>query len=156
MKKILLSIISLLFINCAVFADGKQEALDFFNSYVKYANSYNDIITTMYTPNAKIIRQVVKPDGTTQDVYTNTATYIKQMKLSQSVAKLRNYKNNYSNITITQLGKDKYKISSLRQPTGETYKLKTYSIVQKQADGKWLIIEELMQTKEQIFLKYAK
>ena len=156
MKKILLSIISLLFINCAVFADGKQDALDFFNSYVKYANSYNDIITTMYTPNAKIIRQVVKPDGTTQDVYTNTATYIKQMKLSQSVAKLRNYKNNYSNITVTQLGKDKYKISSLRQPTGETYKLKTYSIVQKQADGKWLIIEELMQTKEQIFLKYAK
>ena len=156
MKKLLLSIISLLLFSCAVFADGKQEALNFFNSYVKYANSYNDIITTMYTPNAKIIRQVVKPDGTTQDVYTNTATYIKQMKLSQSVAKLRNYKNNYSNITVTQLGKDKYKISSLRQPTGETYKLKTYAVVQKQADGKWLIIEELMQTKEQIFLKYAK
>ena len=156
MKKIFLSIVSLLLFSCVVFADGKQETLDFFNSYVKYANSYNDIITTMYTPNAKIIRQVVKPDGTTQDVYTNTATYIKQMKISQSVAKLRNYKNNYSNITITQLGKDKYKISSLRQPSGETYKLKTYTVVQKQANGKWLITEELMQTKEQIFLKYAK
>ena len=37
----------------------------------------------------------------------------------------------------------------------ETYKLKTYMIVKKQPSGKWLIVEEMMQTKQQIFLKYA-
>ena len=78
------------------------------------------------------------------------------MKLGQAGAKLRNYKNNYTNVVVTDAGNGKYKISSLRQPTGETYKLKTYMIVQKQPNGNWQIIEEMMQTKVQTFLKYAK
>ena len=57
-------------------------------------------------------------------------------------------------VTVAKSG-DGYKISSLRQPSGESYKLKTYMIVKKQPNGKWLITEEMMQTKQQIFLKYA-
>ena len=156
MKKTLVSIIALLFVTLSASADNKDEALKFFNNYVSAANSYSPTIAGMYSPNAKIIRQVVKSDGTTQDVTTNTSTYITQMKIGQAGAKLRNYKNNYSNISVTEVGNDKYKISSLRQPTGENYKLKTYMIVQKQPDGKGQIVEELMQTKVQTFLKYAK
>ena len=136
------------------FADDSAAAKAFFESYVNAANNYSPTIEHMYSPNAKIIRQVVKPDGALVDVTTDTATYIKQMKLGQAGAKLRNYKNNYSNITVTKAG-DGYKVSSLRQPSGENYKLKTYMIVKKQPDGKWLITEEMMQTKQQIFLKYA-
>lgn len=138
-----------------VLADGDQDALNFFNKYVNAANIYSSEVTTMYSPNAKIIRQVVKPDGSTVNVTTDTATYIRQMKIGQAGAKLRNYKNTYSNITVTPVANG-YKVSSLRQPSGETYKLKTYMIVQKQPSGRWLIVEELMQTKEQIFLRYAK
>jgi len=155
MKKLFLSIALIIMFATVVFADEKQEALNFYNSYINAANSYSDTVTKMYSPNAKIIRQVVKPDGTTANAYTDTATYVTQMKIAQAGAKIRNYKNYYSNITVTPLGDRKYKISSLRQPTGETYKLKTYAIVQKQPNGKWLIIEELMQTKQQIFLRYA-
>ncbi len=140
----------------SVFADDKQEALNFFNNYVKAANTYNPVITEMYSPSAKIIRQVVKPDGSTVNVQTNTATYIKQMKLGQAGAKLRHYTNSYTNITAAPISEGKVKVSSLRQPSGETYRLKTYMILQKQPNGKWLIVEEMMQTKEQIFLKYAK
>ena len=138
----------------SAFADDKQEALDFFNNYVNSANNYSPTVAEMYSPSAKIIRQVVKPDGTTVDVETDTATYIKQMKIGQAGAKLKHYKNTYTNIlaTPTQGG---YKVSSLRQPSGEDYKLKTYMIVKKQPDGKWLIIEEMMQTKVQTFLRYA-
>lgn len=140
----------------SVFADDKQEALNFFNNYVKAANTYNPVITEMYSPSAKIIRQVVKPDGTTQDVNTDTATYIKQMKLGQAGAKLKHYTNSYTNITATPISSGKVKVSSLRQPSGETYKLKTYMILQKQPNGKWIIVEEMMQTKVQTLLKYAK
>lgn len=139
----------------SVFADDKQEAIDFFNNYVKSANTYNPVITEMYSPSAKIIRQVVKPDGTTQNVNTDTATYIKQMKLGQAGAKLKHYTNSYTNITATPISSGKVKVSSLRQPSGETYKLKTYMILQKQPNGKWLIVEEMMQTKVQTLLKYA-
>ena len=139
----------------AVFANDQQEALNFFNSYVSAANSYSPTVATMYSPNAKIIRQVVKPDGTLVNVNTDTATYVKQMRLGQAGAKMRGYKNHYTNVTVTPMGNGAYKISSLRQPSGETYKLKTYMVVKK-VNGSWKITEEMMQTKVQTFLRYAK
>lgn len=153
-------ILSILAIFCMltgtqVFAETSQDALNFFNSYVNAANNYSNSVATMYSPSAKIIRQVVKPNGELVDLTTNTQTYIKQMKIGQAGAKLRGYKNFYSNVTVKDLGNGSYKISSLRQPKGETYKLKTYMIVKK-INGKWQITEEMMQTKEQILLKYAK
>ena len=62
------------------FANSAQEALNFFNSYVAAANSYSATVATMYSPNAKIIRQVIKPNGQLVNVNTNTATYIKQIE----------------------------------------------------------------------------
>ena len=158
MKKILsiLTVFAVMMLTgLQAFADSAQEALNFFHSYVNAANSYSSTVATMYSPNAKIIRQVVKPNGQLVNVNTNTATYIKQMKIGQAGARMRGYKNTYTNINVTSLGNGSYKISSLRQPKGETYKLKTYMIVKK-INGKWQITEEMMQTKEQIFLKYAK
>lgn len=137
------------------FADESEEALKFFRSYVQAANSYNPEIIRMYSPEAKIIRQVVKPDGTLVDVETDTNTYISQMKMGQKGAKLRRYKNHYTDVQASKVCNG-YKISSLRQPSGEKYRLKTYMIVQKQPNGQWLIVEEMMQTKVQSFLKYAK
>ena len=156
MKKLFLLLLIYTIITVSAYADNKKEAVSFFNKYINAANTYSNTVTDMYSPTAKIIRQVVKPDGTTVDVLTNTATYVKQMKIAQAGAKLRQYKNNYSNITVTQISPTKFKISALRQPTGETYKLKTYQIVEKQQNGKWIIVEEMMQTKQQIFLRYAK
>jgi hypothetical protein len=68
---------------------------------------------------------------------------------------LKKYKNNYSNTNVTKVSNG-YRIEALRQPTGESYKLKTAFVVQKQPNGKWLIVEEMMQTKVQSLLKYAK
>ena len=98
MKKFLFIIASLLITSISVFADSQQEAVDFFNSYVEGANNYSPKIAEMYSPSAKIIRQVIKPDGELVNVETDTATYIKQLKLGQAGAKLRNYKNSYKNM----------------------------------------------------------
>lgn len=154
MKKFFILILSVFLVPLAVFADGEKEALDFFSNYVNAANTYDTSVGDMYSPNAKIIREVVKPNGELVDVGTDTATYVKQMRLSLATAKLRKYTNSYSNITVTPLPNGMYKVSALRQPKGETYKLKMYQVIQKQSNGKWLIVEEMMQTKEQIFLKF--
>lgn len=155
-KVLLLFIAGIVFLfGTRVFADESQEAVKFFKSYVQAANNYSPDIIQMYSPDAKIIRQVVKPDGELVDVETDTDTYISQMKMSQKGAKLRKYKNTYTDIQASKVDNG-YKVSSLRQPAGEKYKLKTYMIVQKQPSGKWLIVEEMMQTKVQTFLKYAK
>lgn len=155
MKKLLSILFVLITTGLAVLADDAQDALKFFNSYVNAANTYSSEVASMYSPNAKIIRQVIKPDGTLVNVDTDTATYIRQMKLGQAGAKLRGYKNTYTNVSIASAGNGAYKVSSLRQPSGENYKLKTYMIVKKE-NGTWKITEEMMQTKVQTFLKYAK
>lgn len=153
MKKILLTLLAVITVGTSVFAAStKQEALNFFNSYINAANSYNPAVTTMYSPSARIIREVVKPDGTIVTRVTNTQRYISEMRKSQIVAKVRNYKNTYTNIKVEQTGTDTYKISSLRQPSGESYKLKAYTVVKKQPNGKWLITEEMMQTKVQMLI----
>lgn len=152
MKKLVLTLLSLLTLATAVMAATTQDALDFFNRYVAAANTYNPIVATMYSSDARIIRQIVRPDGSLVTRETDTARYISEMKKGQAVAKLRQYKNSYSNITVTALSNDTFKVSSLRQPSGESYKLKAYMIVKQKPDGNWVIIEEMMQTKVQILI----
>ncbi len=152
MKKIFTLLFVLIALSLTTLAATSDDAIKFFNSYVNAANSYSTTLPEFYSPNARIIRQVVKPDGELVDRETNTARYISEMKKGQAVAKVRHYKNYYSNITAAKINDTTYKISALRQPSGESYKLKTYMIVQQQPSGKWLIIEEMMQTKVQLFL----
>lgn len=154
MNKFLLTFIVLVFGLC-VFADDRQDALAFFNNYTQASNSYNSSILNMYSNDATIIRQVIKPNGQLVNVYFSVNDYKKQLRLSQTIAKIRHYKNYYSDINVTKVSNG-YKIDAMRKPSLSDYKLKSSMTVQKQASGKWLIVEELMQTKEQIFLKYAK
>ncbi len=156
MRKLIFTVMTIVLLTITVHADDNKEALDTFYNYVNAANTYSNSVTGYYAPTAKIIRQVIKPDGKTVDVYTDTATYITQMKIGQAGAKLRNYKNNYSNVTVTPISKGKVKISSVRHPSVDNDSLKAYMIFQKQSNGKWIIIEEMMQTRQQIFLKYVK
>lgn len=153
MKKFLLTLI-IIFSGLGALASEK-DALNFFNNFVNASNSYNPELLEMYYCNAKIIRQVVKPNGELVNVPFSMQDYKKQMKISSKLAKLRNYKNYYSDITVKKVSNG-YKIEAKRKPSLSDYKLKTYMIIQEQPNGKLCIIEEMMQTKEQIFLKYAK
>ena len=154
MKKALLLFCTLFCLTIlTVFADDMADVRKMFDNYVQAANTYSTSIPDFYSPNAKIIRQVVKPDGTTANATTDMATYTKQMKISQSVAKVRKYTNKYYNISVSKVPNG-YKVSALRSPLNDNDNLKTYQIWQKQ-NGKWVIVEEMMQTRQQIFLKYA-
>lgn len=155
MKKLLQIILVLCFLALPTQAATEQDALNFFKSYVSAANSYSDSIQGMYAPRAVIIRQVIKPNGELVNVYTDTATYLKQMKISENVARVRKYKNNYTNISVTKVAKG-YKVSATRQPSADNDRLKMYQILAPQSNGKFLIVEEMMQTRQQIFLKYKK
>lgn len=153
MKRIIIIILFLLLANTSVFASSSEDAREFFNEYIQAANSYSPQLEKMYSPKAVIIRQVIKPNGELVNVYTDTNAYIKKLKLSQNLAKIKNYKNQYSNIKVSKVSNG-YKISAIRQPSGDSDKLKIYQIIKKQPNNDWLIIEEMMQTRQQIFLKY--
>ena len=154
MKKIFLSIVFLFLFSVSAFAGAKEDALKFFDSYVNAANTYSNKLLDYYSPNAKIIRVVVRPDGTKGTATFAMKDYATQMKIGAATAKIRNYKNYYTNRVVTKTSNG-YKITCLRQPTGETYKLNAYFVVSN-ASGKWKIIEEMMETKVQAFDRYTK
>ena len=153
-KKLFISLV-LLFVGLAVFAGPQEEALTFFNRYVTDANAYSDNLPAYYAPNAKIIRVIIKKDGTKENVYVDTATYIKQLRLSAKVARVRNYKNFYTNKKVTKIGNN-YKISCMRQPSLSSYKLPAYFVIGKDAKGTYKIKEESMHTYQTIILTKAK
>lgn len=151
----LLILFTVLSLGMSVFAGEQEDALAFFNKVVKAGNTYSDNLLSMYSDDAKIIREVIKPDGQLVDIPFTGRDYKGQLKISSAMAKLRNYKNIYSNVKIAKVSKG-YRIDAMRKPSLSDYKLKTYMVVEKQPNGKWQVVEEMMQTKEQIFLKYAK
>ncbi len=106
----------------------------------------------MYSPNVKIIREVVKPSGTTEAVNIPSKRFLQELKIGQKTAKLRRYKNSYKNVTVQEIPNG-IKISAERQPSKETYWLKMYQIIQNTDSGP-KITEEMMQTKVQSFLKH--
>ncbi len=157
MKKIL-SIVFALVITAGLAAHAAttpQEVLAFFNNYIEAANTYSEKVTDFYSPNAKIIRVVMKPDGTTASVTANTKQYFNQMRIGANLAKINKYKNFYTERKITKQGND-YKITCLRQPSTSDYKIPAHFVIGPDANGNLKIKEEMMYTKQQKFLKYAK
>ena len=152
MKYIILLIMGFLISFPSTYAMTTHEGVEFFNQYENYANSYNPELLKMYSQDAKIIREVVKPDGSIESITIPTDRYFRELKIGQKTAKLRRYKNTYRNVIAIETSNG-IKISAERQPVRETYWLKMYQIVQNTASGP-KIIEEMMQTKVQTFLKH--
>ena len=63
MKRILLVLLMLIISSTQVFADDLATAKSMFRQYVNAANTYSPSLLNYYSPRAKIIRQVVKPNG---------------------------------------------------------------------------------------------
>lgn len=150
--KFVVPIIGIILTFSDVYAQTPQEGMAFFNQYQNFANSYSDKILDMYSPNAKIIREVIKPSGEAEQVVVPAERYFKELKIGQKTAKLRKYKNSYKNI-IAQKVPNGIKVSAERQPSKESYWLKMYQIYTP-TDSGLKITEEMMQTKVQSFLRH--
>ena len=149
--KFVLPIIGIILTFSDVYAQTPQDGIAFFNQYQNFANSYNDKILDMYSPNAKIIREVIKPSGEAEQVVP-AERYFKELKIGQKTAKLRKYRNSYKNV-IAQKVRNGIKVSAERQPSRESYWLKMYQIYTP-TDSGLKITEEMMQTKVQSFLRH--
>lgn len=157
MKKLLATVFAIVAVLAghSAFAATPQEVLTFFNNYVNAANTYSDTVPTYYDKNAKIIRVVIKPDGSLVSVTADTKQYFNQMRIGANGARLTKYKNFYTERKITKQGDD-YKITCLRQPSTSDYKIPAHFVIGPDANGDLKIKEEMMHTKVQKFLKYAK
>lgn len=161
MKKFRVALLTILTFLCGVnmvIADEISEIKAFFSQYLNAANSYQPSVPDYYANDARILRYVIQKDGS---VYPTPLVipmneYKKQMKLNSKIAKLKNYKNNYNNIQIINQNGN-YKLTADRTPsTSANDKLKAHFIIGKDGSGNYVIKEEMMQTREQIFLSQIK
>lgn len=127
------------------------EVETFFESYVNAANSYSKDVVNYYLNDAKIIRVVLKKDGTTQAVSFPMERYRDELIKGQKFAKVAKYKNTYVNRNFEKLEDGNYKITASRIPNRDKTGLPFYFIVTKTDDG-WKIKEESMETTVQKFL----
>ena len=88
---------------------------------------------------------VIKKDGTRESVSTDTSVYMRQLKMNAKLAKIRGYKNFYSDRKIVKIG-DNYKLFCNRQPSLSKYKLPAHFVIGKDASGNYKIKEESMDT----------
>jgi len=155
MVKKLITILSIILAGSAVFANPQNDVEAFFNRYVAAANNYSQNLPSFYAPNAKIIRVIIQKNGKKESVVTDTRVYMEQLKIGASVAKVRNYKNFYTDRVISKVGND-YKISCMRKPSLSDYKLPAYFVIGKDSRGQYKIKEESMDTYQTIILTKAK
>ena len=146
----------LIFIFCIsaflnTFAQEEPSGMDVFNKYQTYANTYDSRLLDLYSPNVKIIREVIKPNGEKVKINIPPKRFFHELKIGQKTARLKRYKNKYQNIT-TQKIPNGIKITAVRQPSNENYWLEMYQILEHTDTG-YKITEEMMQTKVQAFLK---
>ncbi len=153
MKKLIYALLALL-LPLYVYASTFEEVKSFFDSYVQSANSYSKKVPDYYSPDARIIRVVIKPDGTKESVEFKFNDYMNQMKKRSKIAKLVRYKNRYDDIFVSDLKDGRYKISAKRYPMRDKKGLNAHFIIEN-IDGEYKIIEESMETPVQDFLKYS-
>ena len=154
-KKFMAVFASLLIFNISsakVFADELSDVKIFFVYYVKAANSYSKSVTDYYLPDAKIIRVVIKPDGTEQPVDFPMARYNSELRKGLPLARLSRYKNTYTDVNYEKLSDGDYKITAMRKPNQDKKPLPFYFIATNTKDG-WKVKEESMHTTVQKFLK---
>lgn len=156
MNKLLYVFFSFIFFSFSVFATEFKESQikSFFDEYVSAANSYSPNYFDYYIDNPKIIRVVEGEDGRQTSVQIPFDKYKSETKKSLKLAKLRKYRNLYSNIRIFKQGKD-YKVVAMRMPTTSDYKLPSYFIIGEDSKGELKIKEESMNTRVQRFLNDA-
>ncbi len=150
-KKIFLTAFLLFGFVAQSMAQELDDVKEFFESYIKAANSYSKNVTDFYLPDAKIIRVVQKPDGTLESVNFPMERYKKELTKGMRLAKLSRYKNTYTNKTYKKLDNGDYKISAIRTPNRDKTGLPFYFIVTNTQSG-WKVKEESMQTTVQKFL----
>lgn len=126
----------------------------FFNKYLNSANNYDKEYFNFYADNAKIIRVVEKDDGTETVVNIPFPRYKSEVKKSQKLMKIRKYKNFYFDVEIEKVGCD-YKITAMRMPSTDNYKVPAEFLVGKDKNGFWKIKKECLNTKVQKFLRYS-
>jgi len=151
-KNFIITLITLIFLaSCPAFANSQniREAEVFIDKFQKSSHSYDENLTDMYADNAVIIRILEHENGETEKVILPTNKYKKFLKYVKIFAKIKGYKNHYTNLEYRAEGEN-VRVNGQRK-TSDGYMSPISMLVGKNKNGEWKIFEESTSTKA-IFL----
>lgn len=130
-----------------------SEAAEFFNYFTSLSNACSTELFQYYSPNAIIKRILIKNDGSKEEFTLQTQSYLRKLKLYSKLAGIKGYKNIYQGISYRKQS-DGILISGYRTPTtNKTEKFPFSYLITQTASGKWVILEDITQTKNAALLK---
>jgi hypothetical protein len=123
-----------------------ERAKQLFDCYVKLGNDFDPAITELYADDALIQNTRRYPDGSVKTIKIPAAQYKSLIQKSMPLAKSRGDKDSFSEVTYTPEG-DKVRINAQRYSALKNYSSPLSLLVGSDTTGKWLIIEEISESK---------
>jgi hypothetical protein len=147
MKKLLTLLFLLFYVPC--FASSIEQADAFFKKYIELGDKFDVAVAELYSDTAKIHTYRVYPHGLERAMELSGAQWKQLVKRVMPLAKAKNDKSTFSNITITKHGNG-FKIKADRYSEIKCYTDKGYyMVVEPDSRGNLYIIEEYMETQPQ-------
>lgn len=121
------------------------DAKAMWTSYQTLENNFDSAVANLYTDDAFIQSTRYYPNGQTQTLNLTGAKYKAIIVSAMGVAKARNDKNTYKNVTFTEEG-GRVRIKALRHNVLKNYDSWLVLLIEKRGND-WKIVQEQSQTR---------
>ena len=144
----LLTILTLILISVsdAVGASPEDEAKKLFERYVDSERTFDPAVSELYSDDAKIQNKRTYLDGSTRVSMMPAPKYKELIRATMPLAKARGDTNQYSEVKYVSEGQ-KVRITATRFSNLKKYSSPISLLVGPSPEGKWLIFEELSESK---------
>ena len=127
-------------------AEPVDEAKKLFGQYESLGRAFDPAVADLYADDAKIENKRTQPDGTVKLLTLPAPAYKKLIRQVMPIAKERGDTSTYSEVKYVEEGKN-VRITATRFSDLKKYSSPLSLLVGPAADGKWLIKEELSESK---------
>ena len=149
MKKLLITVLTSLFMVTAVQADEAAQARAFFEEFAEMVNGYDQGVADLYAEEAKISTLRTDAEGGPQRVNHHALKWKRIMILAMQLGKIRKDRTDFTVTGVTGEGEGVFKVKADRHSHLLCYTDKGYfQRVRRQADGSFRIIGEYLETQE--------
>lgn len=152
MRHTLYSIILIILLCTVTASAGNADTADvkaFFKKFVELSDAYDVKVADLYSDEAKIRTYRRYPHGLKRAMELTGAQWKELIKRVMPLAKMKGDRSTYTNIKISfngakaKIKADRYSVSKCYTDTGY------YMILERQTDGRYMIIEEYTETQPQ-------
>ncbi len=138
--------VMLLSVSGALGGTAQEEAKKLFERYTDSERTFDPAVTDLYSDEAKIQNKRIYPDGSTRVTTMPAPKYKALIRAAMPLAKQRGDTNTWSEVKYVAEG-ERIRITAMRFSNLKKYSSPVSLLVGAAPEGKWLILEELSESR---------